>query len=400
MPLYKYQALDKFGLYKRGQINAANEIDLEKRLIDIGLDLIDYSHINVTSKAFGSNISSKELILFCIQLEQLEKAGVPLLDALNDMRDTAETTQMKNLLADICESIKNGAVLSKSLANHPKVFNDVFCGLIATGEKTGQLSIIFSHLANHLRWISEIKGKIKKASYYPIFLLLIMCAIVALMMLFVVPKLSVFLTSQNFELPFSTKALIATSEFFQNYWYLVFGGPIILTIVVKIAVKLSKNFAYLIDKIKISLPVLGSIINKIEIARFCRFFAITYQSGIGIMDCLDISNNVVHNLIIKQAIRDAKENVNNGISLTNSLKQTNRFPSLVIRMIKVGEDGGNLDETLSNVNYFYDKEVNDEVNRLLGLIQPTLTILMGTMMLWITMAVFGPLYSSFSKMSF
>jgi type IV pilus assembly protein PilC len=399
---YNYKAIDKKGKITRGTLSAVHEIDLESRLSQLGLDLVDSEELKSNiSKLFGSKkITHKELILFCVQLEQLDRSGVPLLDALTDMRDSSETPAMKNLMADITETVKNGTIFSKALAKHPEIFDEVFVGLVAAGEKTGQLYDIFFHLASHLKWVHEIRRSIKKATTYPIFLLCLMMGIISLMMLFVIPKLSSFLLSQNFELPIYTKALIATSHFFQHYWYIVFAFPVLLVIMIKVMCKQSYAFAYGYDKFKLMIPVIGSTILRIEMARFCRFFSITYKSGIGIMDCLTIAQGVVNNKVIKVAIETAQRSVGDGISLTNALKAIHYFPTLVIRMVKVGEDSGNLDKTLENVNFFYDKEVADSVSGLLGMIQPALTILMGTLMLWITIAVFGPLYGSFSKMNF
>jgi type IV pilus assembly protein PilC len=400
MPLFKYEALDQVGKKSRGKLTAANDLDLEKRLYDLGLDLIDYRELKSKSEFFSASISDKEMILLCMQLEQLEKAGVPLMDSLNDLRDGAENQKLHNLMADIGNEVKNGMIFSTALATHPEVFDEVFVGLVAAGEKTGELHLIFGHLASHLKWNFEIKSQIKKATLYPVFLIVLMCGIIALMMLFVIPKLSSFLTSQNFELPIYTKALIATSDFMQNNWYYVFFGPVGYYFFVKFLCKVSASASYFFDQAKLYLPVFGNLIKKIEIARFCRFFAITYRSGIGILECIDIASNVIMNLSIRDNIKQARGLVSEGISLTAALKASKQFPQMVLRMIKVGEDGGNLDETLDNVNFFYDKEVQDSVTKMINMIQPALTIVMGGLMFWVTIAVFGPLYGSFSKMSF
>ncbi|MFN7038392.1 MAG: type II secretion system F family protein [Alphaproteobacteria bacterium] len=399
MVQYNYKAVNALGRTVRGSITAGNEIDLEDKLKNLNLYLIDYKENNMQNIEFFSTVTHKELILFCLQLEQLEKAGVPILESLSDLRESVESIKMKNVIAEIIEAIKGGTILSAALAAHPKVFNEVFIGLVKAGENTGQLHIVFHHLGEHLKWLHQIKTKIKKAINYPMFLLLLMCSIVSLMMLFVIPKLSGFLSAQNFELPTYTKALITTSNAFQNYWYLIFGLPILSIIALKISMKIFEPLAFLWDNIKLYLPIIGPTIRKIEMARFCRFFAITFKSGIGILECLDIANNVVMNKIIKESIISAREEISTGQSLTAALKATGQFPNLVMRMIKIGEDSGNLDQTLENVNFFYDKEVADSVDRMLGSIQPALTIILGSIMFWITAAVFGPLYSSFSKLN-
>lgn len=400
MPIYSYSALNEKGRKIRGNMTAANEIDLEERLRVIGLDLIDSKALKESKGSSSSKVTIQDLIIFCIHIEQLEKAGVPILDSIADIRDTSESDGIKGIMAEVFESIRGGDMLSAALAEHPKVFNKVFISLVEAGEKSGNLSEVFHHLSHHLKWINGIQRKIKKAIYYPIFLLTLMSGIVALMMLFVIPKLSTFLAAQEFALPIYTKALIATSNFFVDYWYVVFITPIILTLVIKATAKVSDNFCYNIDNLKLNIPYIGGTIKKIEMARFCHFFGIMYKSGIGILDCLQVANNVISNRVMSENVNVIKNSVSEGNSLTESLRISNQFPNLVIRMFKVGEESGNLDVTLENINFFYDREVEDAVNNMVGVIQPALTIIMGGIMMWVSIAVFGPLYNSFSQMNF
>lgn len=401
MPQYNYISLNEKGRKIRGTMSAANEVDLEERLKGIGLDMIQAHEVKAKRAAFSSNkVKPEDLIVICIHLEQLEKAGVPILDAISDLRDTADALAVKNLMAEVYESVKGGKMLSAALAEHPKVFSPVFTGLVAAGEKTGNLHEVFFHLAKHLKWVNTIRRKIKKAIYYPTFLLFLMMGITSLMMAYVIPKLSKFLTAQNFELPIYTKALIATSDFFVNYWYLVLFGPVLFFVIVRLLIKVSDDVAYNMDALKLLLPWFGPTIRKIEMARFCHFFALTYRSGLGILQCLNIAHNVLNNKVIKEGVLTVKKSVTEGASLTDALRVSNQLPNLVIRMFKVGEESGNLDTTLENVNFFYDREVEDSVNNMIGVIQPALTIIMGGLMLWISIAVFGPLYNSFSQMSF
>ncbi len=397
---YSYVALNKEGKKVRGKVSAANEADLEKKISIIGLDLISSSISKNKGSSFFHQVKIEDLVVLCVHLEQLDRAGVPILDSIADLRDSAESEYAKDVMTNIYEEVRSGSVLSAAFAKYPKIFDSVFVALVAAGEKTGNLYEIFSHLAKHLRWISNIQRKIKKATYYPIFLLFLMVGILSLMMLFVIPKLSSFLTAQNFELPFYTKALISTSNFFVNYWYVALLIPVLIVSLLKILPKFYPQMQYNIDKFKLNIPYIGNTIRKIELARFCRFFGIMYRSGIDILDCLSVANEAVKNKVISKDILAAKKEVSNGMSLTLSLKNSAQFPSLVLRMFKVGEDSGNLDATLENVNFFYDREVEDSVNNMIGIIQPALTIVMGALMLWISMAVFGPLYNSFSHMNF
>ncbi|MCD6034593.1 MAG: type secretion system family protein [Rickettsiales bacterium] len=400
MPVYNYIALNEKGRRIKGRLNAANEIDLEDRLKDLGIALIEAKPISEKRSRFAGSIGIQDLIMMCIHLEQLERAGVPLLETLSDLRDSTDSLSFKNLLTDIYEAVKGGKMLSAAMAEHPNTFNSVFTGLVAAGEKTGSMADVFEHLAHHLKWVADIRRKVRKATYYPMFLLVIMFGVVALMMTFVVPKLAEFLLQQNFDLPIYTIALIKTSGIFMNYWYLLIALPIISWVTILILYRTVEPFAYAMDKFKLMVPVIGNTIRKIELARFCHFFAITFRSGISILECLEIGNNVVKNRVIRESIAAVRKGVYEGNSLTNSLRVTNEFPSIVIRMFKVGEETGNLDTSLDNVNFFFDREVNDSVNNMVGFVQPALTIVMGGIMLWVSVAVFGPLYNSFSKMQF
>lgn len=400
MPIFSYTSLNDRGRQIRGQMSAANELDLEERLKVIGLDLIKMKEVKAGRKSSFGSVGIQDLIIFCIHMEQLERAGVPILDSIADLRDTADNIYFKNIIAEIYESVRGGDMLSIALSKHPKVFNTIFVALVKAGEKSGSLQDIFQHLAGHLKWVNGIQRKIKKATYYPIFLLLLMCGIIALMMLFVIPKLSVFLKAQNFELPMYTKALIATSDFFVNYWYILFSFPVLLVFGFKVLAKMSENFAYNVDQFKLHVPYIGPTIRKIDLARFCHFFGIMYESGLGILECLDTANSIVTNRVIRESVAVVRKSVSEGNSITESLRISNQFPNLVIRMFKVGEDSGNLEVTLENINFFFDREVDDAVSNMVGVIQPALTIVMGGIMMWVSMAIFGPLYNSFSKMNF
>jgi type IV pilus assembly protein PilC len=163
---------------------------------------------------------------------------------------------------------------------------------------------------------------------------------------------------------------------------------------------MSESFRYGMDNFKLRVPFIGTTIRKIELARFCHFFGIMYRSGIGILECLEIATNIIDNKVMRENAMVVQKSVSEGNSLTNSLQMSNQFPNLVIRMFKVGEESGNLDTTMENINFFYDTEVEDSVNAMVGVIQPLLTIIMGGIMMWVSLAVFGPLYNSFSQMNF
>ena len=399
MPSFTYRAINEMGRTVRGVIAADNEIDLEARLKQIKLDLVD-ARVAKAKGGRGGKIKTKNLIILCMHLEQLDRAGVPLHDALADVRDSAESPKLRDILTGVYEAVRNGNPLSKALEAYPKIFNDVFVGLIASGEKTGNLSESFTHLADHLKWSAEIQQKIKKATRYPVVLLLVISLVISVLMVFVVPKLVDFLLAQGFSLPIHTRALIAVSWAFKNYWFIILGLPTAITIIVIAMYRASESFAYRMDAVTLRVPLIGDVVRKIDMARFTHFFSVMFNSGIDILESLDGAKNVVHNRVLKEAIDLVKTSITEGNNMTNSLRISNQFPNLVVRMFKVGEESGNIKEALENINFFYTREVNESVDSMVGAIQPILTVVMGVLIFWVIAAVFGPLYESFSKIQF
>ncbi|MEZ5690736.1 MAG: type II secretion system F family protein [Rickettsiales bacterium] len=401
MPSYKYSSINDRGRTIRGVVVADNEIDLENRLKDIGLDLISAREVKTRDKSAGrgTKVKNKDLIVMCLHLEQLDRAGVPLHDAIADVRDSTESAKLKDVLTGVYESVKTGTVFSKALEAYPRVFNNVFVGLIAAGEKTGDLAMSFQNLGEHLKWVADLRRKVKKAIRYPIVLLVVLSLVITALMILTVPKMVEFIVSQGFELPIHTRALIAVSEAFQSYWYAILGIPVVIFFIFMLLYNISERFAYRVDYITLKIPLIGSVSRKIDMARFANFFAIMFNSGIDVIDSLEAAKGVISNRVLKESIDLVKVNVTDGNSITSSLLLSHQFPNLVIRMFKVGEDSGNLKDALENIKFFYNREVSDAVDNLVGSIQPILTTIMGLIIAWIIAAVFGPLYESFSKLN-
>lgn len=399
MTTFKYAALSNKGRTIRGSAMADNELDLEARLKQLGLELLDAREMKEQKGSRFGKVKLKDMIIMCLHLEQLDRAGVPLHESIADVRDSTESPRLRDVLAGIYESVKNGMLFSKSLAQYPKVFSSVFIGLVASAEKTGNLAESFEHLSDHMKWNAELRRKVKKAIRYPIVMICVIVAVISVLMIFVVPKLIAFIVSQGFDIPIHTRALIAFSSAFENYWFIILGIPAITIVTLVIFYRISEDFAFWFDSMLLRMPVIGKVIRKIDMARFSHFFSVMFKSGIEILDALESSKDVVRNRVLKESLDFVKTSVTEGNSLTNSLRLSNQFPNLVIRMFKVGEDSGNMNDALENINFFYNREVNDAVDSLVGMIQPVLTIVMGVMIFWIIAAVFGPLYESLSKMN-
>lgn len=397
MPKYRYKAIDQNGKYSKGKIFADNPAELEALIKSSNLDLITYRAEKEGSFFNKSeSLTSKELITLFVHLEQLDKAGVTIIEAISDVKESSESPAIKNLMQEVYESVKNGSLFSEALAKHPKIFNSVFIGLIVAGEKTGNLNSSFASLVSHLKWSSDMKRKTVKAIRYPMFSLVVMLIVMGIMTVVVVPKVTSFLSTQEIALPAMTKSLIIFSNFFRTKGLFVIALIVLLFITYKVLYKLPR-FALQADKVKLKLPIFGDIITKLEVSKFCYFFGMTFKSGLGVLDCLESAKSVISNVAIKQSIDLIKQQVSSGQSIAKSISCTSYFPSLVVRMFKVGEESGNMESSLDNIRFFYDQEINDGIDRIVGMIQPALTFIMGGMMAWITVAVFGPIYGSFSK---
>jgi type IV pilus assembly protein PilC len=397
MANFKYRAINQDGKYISGKIAADNPSELMSLLKSSSLELVSYREEKNRGSTLFSGLKSSELVTIFIHLEQLDRAGVSIIDSIQDLKETADSSKIKNLMQEIYESIKNGNLFSESLAKRPDIFKPTYIGLIAMGEKTGNLSNSFSNIIDDVKWNIEIRRKTRKAILGPLFGIILMFVVLGVMTAVVVPKVTGFLSAQNIGLPFLTIALIKFSNFVQEYWFIVVTTPPTIWAIFKILERFPKLHVK-IDYIKLKMPIFGPIITKIESAKFCQFFSMTFKSGLGVLECLDSSSVTLKNKAIKSGIAFVRQQVSDGQSLSGSISATKFFPNLVVRMFKVGEESGNMESSLKNIKYFYDKEINDSIDRIVSLIQPTITIVMGGMIAWIAVAVFGPIYSTFSNL--
>lgn len=397
MALYSYRAINELGNSTKGLQDAANLIDLEVRLKRNGLDLIDAKIDRGTIGLGRGKIKRPELITFFFNLEQLTRAGVPLLESLADLRDTMNAPHFREIIASLIESIESGKKLSQAMAEHPDGFDKIFISLTHAGEESGRLPEVFEHITESLKWQDEMASHTKTILIYPVFVGLVVLGITFFLMIYLVPQLVGFIQGMGQEIPLQTRILLATSSFFVNYWYAIIAVPIVLPIAATLAVTSSPAMQLRLDKLKLNLWIIGPILRKIILARFANTFAIMYGSGISILNCIDISRDVVNNRAVSNSLGDVALEIESGKNLTQSFQSTNMFPPLVIRMLKVGEATGSLDKALLNVSYFYDRDVKDSIKKVQVMIEPTMTIILGTLLGWVMLSVLSPIYDLIGK---
>jgi type IV pilus assembly protein PilC len=395
--LFRYKAIDERGRIHRGRADAMNAADLETRLSRLGLDLIDFRELKTGRQRGRAGIRREDLITFAFHLEQLIRAGVPILEGLADLRDSIGNRRLREITAALIESIEGGKNLSGAMADFPSVFEPVLVSLIRAGEQSGRLTEVLGKVIETLKWQDEQAALTKRLLLYPAVVCVVMVLTLLFMMLYVVPQLLSFLTSMGQQLPLQTRLLIAFSRFFSNYWYLVLLLPIVAIGGAWSAARSNPAFAQQLDTWKLRVPLLGPILKKIIVTRVCNVFSIMYTSGITVLECIRSGEEVAGNRAIGRALREAGRMIQDGGGISASFAATGLFPPLVVRMLRVGENSGALEEALNNVSYFFNRDVQESVTRLQTMLMPAVILLLGLFMVWIVTSVFGPLYDLFTQ---
>jgi type IV pilus assembly protein PilC len=398
MAAFQFKALSAVGQMKSGRLRAANEFEAEKRLEQQHYEIISLTPAADARWLQRNRVKREDLLHFVFQLEQLTRSRVPVIEALQDLRDSSDSPAMCDVLASIVESIESGKLLSEAFAQFPQVFDAVFIITLKVGEKSSQLDRLLKDLGETLKWLDELRSQTKKIMVYPCVVLVVILSVSVFLMVFLVPQLIPFIKEMGGEIPFMTRALIAVSNAIANYWYLFLAIPVALTIVCKIAIARSVRLQFLVDKWKITAPVLGNLIYKSKLARFANYFSLMYGSGISVLDSLKLCAPLMDNQVLTQAVDEARQRIEEGSKLSESFAASDLFPPLVVRMLRVGENTGKLDESLSNITYYYHREVKEAIDKIAPTIEPMMTVLMGLLMAWIMSAVLGPVYDTMSKL--
>ena len=392
MATFSYKAVRHDGKRISGSQDALNIYDLESKLEKTGAVLITAKERSAGLFARKKKITRRDIIDFYIYMEQMLEAGIPIIEALVDFRDALEPTQFKHVINSLISQIESGKSLSDAMAEYGKVFSNLMVELVRVGEMSGELVSIFGELKTSLMWQDELIAKTKKVLMYPMFVGTVVFGVLCFMMIYLVPQMVGFITEMGGELPFHTIALIAVSEFFVEYWYMLLIAPVLLFIVTKLLINKNSKARLLFDKNILQIPWLGPILKKIILARFSTNFALMYRSGIGILDALKITKGVVDNEFVAGEIEFIRSQVTEGAGIADAFSRTELFPPLVMRMIRVGEQTGGIDKSLVNVSYFFNRDVEDSIEKLQSMIEPAMTVVLGVILGWVMMSVLGPIY--------
>ena len=399
MPTYQYSAVNQSGTIVRGKIDAKSSQDLERRLGRLGLSIISGDEVKrlVAGGLFQRKISRDELSQFCFYVERLVSGGVPLLEGLSDVRDSVSNPTLRNTVGLLIADIEQGVTLSQALRQYPKIFDEIFVALVEAGEQSGELDTVLRNIGENIRWQADILKRMRKVFTYPIFALVVMMGATYGLLVLVVPKMTKLLETLGQELPPYTLALIATSNFMQAYLVQLLVGALLLVVAVKMSTKVIPGLDYYIDKMKLRMPILGPVMEKLLMSRFANIFGMIYASGISVIDGLKISKGSMGNKFMAKGMDGVIHNITEGATLTNAFRESGLFPPLVLRMIRLGETTGGVDQAMQQIKSYYDRDANEAIEAAQAAIGPIMMVFIAGLMVWVIVAVYSPLYDLISS---
>ncbi|MCK5647961.1 MAG: type II secretion system F family protein [Gammaproteobacteria bacterium] len=403
MARYFYKGRTARGEAVENTVEANSEDALATQLFNSGITPIEITIAVAAPKtiSLGRRLGLgkpkiEELILFAKQMSTLFKAGIPIIRAMNSLAQTTHNEYLKEILEHSIKQLEAGQPLSTGLGKYPEVFPAVFLSVMKVGESTGRLDDAFEQLSFYLERDKMIKDKIKEATRYPTFVLVFLAAAFVALNIFVIPKFAGVFSKMHLELPIYTKMLLATSDLFVNYWpwMLAAAAGLVLGFRQYISTEAGR---FILDKAKFKIPYIGEIIRKATLARFCRAFALTQRAGVPLVQALNLVGNAVGNLFVADRVYSMRSGVERGDNLTNTATATGMFTPLVLQMIAVGEETGQVDDMLIKVAEFYEDEVNYEIKFLSAQIEPALILAIAVMVLIMALGIFMPMWDLMGK---
>lgn len=340
----------------------------------------------------GKTIKPKDIAFFSRQMATMMNSGVPMITGLSIISGGHKNPRMKALLDDLKDRIEGGASLHEALSHHPYHFDELYRNLVNAGESAGVLDTVLDTIASYKENIESIKGKIKKALFYPAVVIAVAVIVSAILLIFVIPMFESVFASFGADLPAFTRMLINMSEFMKSWWWAVFGLIIAAIVGFVQGKKRSPSFAHFLDRMVLKIPVIGQIMKDSAIARFSRTLAITFRAGVPLVEALDSVAGATGNIVYQKAVEKVKEDVAVGYPLNQAMAQTNVFPHLVMQMAAIGEESGALDTMLVKVAEYYEEQVSNAVDAISSLIEPFIMIFIGVVVGGMVIGMYLPIF--------
>jgi type IV pilus assembly protein PilC len=396
--------MTKTGRQVRGAVFANDEVHLSKQLESANMELLACKRVRYGAHAaiskYISRVSTRDLIQFFVQMEQLQSAGIGMLESIKNAREASVSPRIHDVLLDVHRNVNDGQALSEAMAHHRDVFDNLCTSIVASGEKTGDMPTAYRYLIAHLKWADDMKRRVRKATRYPLVVITAVLIAVIIMMAFVVPQITQFFSflGEGKELPLATVTLIAASGFFQQYWWAMIGGIAAGAGILLAGRRASEKFAYKTDDILLNMPVFGPLVRKLNIARFVQTVSALYAAAIPFLDAIATARTTINNRVLGAAVDEVLADMQAGKPFSQALTAAGEFPPMVPLLISTGEETGKMSEVLSQIAEFYNADVDEEVQKMITMIEPALTAILGGIILWIAVGVFGPIYELFEDL--
>lgn len=399
MPLFQYKGRNQRGEAVKGRIEAASPEAVASQLFASGVTPIDIVLARagndvlgrLRTRLAGDKIDLTDLILFSRQMYTLLKAGVPLMQALKGLQESTPKPALAEVITRLNESLDTGLELSAALRRHPQVFSSLYVSMIQVGESTGSLDQAFLQIAQYLEREKDMRERVKAALRYPVIVLIAMAIAIAILNVFVIPAFARVYAGFRIELPWPTKLLIASSEFTIAYWYVVLAAVLAAVVAARLYVNTPEG-RYRWHRLKLRLPVIGRIVYKATLGRFAQALGVMIRAGVPLVQAMTVVSRAVDNDFVAERILQMRDGVERGETIARTAVATGMFPSLVVQMIRVGEESGAVDELLANVADYYEREVDYDLKNLSAAIQPLLVVVLGVLVLILALGVFLPMW--------
>ena len=390
--VFVWEGVDRKGTRVKGEAQASNEILLKADLRRQGINPLKVKKKPKPLFGKGKKIIPKDIAVFSRQLATMMTAGVPLVQAFEIIGRGHEKPAMQDLIMSVKTDVESGTSLANSLGKHPKYFDDLFVNLVDAGEQSGALETLLDKIATYKEKTEELKGKVKKALFYPTAVLVVAFVVSGILLLFVVPQFQELFQGFGADLPAFTQMVINLSEFMQKYWWLVLLGIGVAVFAFINGKQRSATFRRNLDKASLKIPVVGSILEKSAIARFARTLATMFAAGVPLVEAMESVAGATGNAIFQEATLRMKDEVSTGTQLQQSMRSTGLFPNMVVQMVAIGEESGSLDEMLGKVADFYEQEVDNLVDGLSSLLEPLIMAILGVVVGGLVIAMYLPIF--------
>src|SRR6266699_3228829 len=412
MPTYKFEAMDTAGGEVKDAVDAPSEEEAQQKIKQMGYFVTKITEVTTGKKGKGKKqkrkkrgqvftiggVSTKQLCTFTRQFSTLQDAGLPVLRSLKILEGQLKRGVLKNALMDVVEDVESGSTLSEAFGKHPKCFDRLYVNMVKAGEAGGALEIILKRLADFKEKAQSLKRRITGAMVYPVVVILVAVLILTFIMIYIIPKFEKIFKDFKMKLPQLTEMLMATSRWFATYWYILPLFPLCFWLLIKL-IRLNKSGAYALDRFYLYIPIVGTLMEKTIVARTVRTLGTLVSSGVPILEALAIVRETCNNAVFERCYTRVYESIREGDTIAQPMKESRLVDDMVVNMIDVGEETGDLDTMLYKIADVYDEEVNVLVESLISLLEPLMIVVLGFIIGTIVIALFMPLLSLLDNLS-